>query len=235
MNLFESASLRPNVRKIMWSKALQQTECYREWLLDGKWSVYTSDTHTSIRLRVIKFFKYPLSPHQYLLPIPALRSIGEVWKSDLFSKVLFCDVREIRDDTVIIVCVDVIALPRRMFGMVLEKLIISDLQKVSGTTERKLCSVGYSKLLTSCSALLDNSYVHLWWERGIRSVLSRFFIAAFTFDFIFVQATAPRICYCSVWTSGRWFCSWWRAFHWNWGHPRSTLVLQCILLRSMLH
>ena len=49
-----------------------------------------------------------------------------------------------------------------MFGMVLEKLIIADLQKVSGNTERKICSVGYTKLLTTCLALLDENYNQLW-------------------------------------------------------------------------
>jgi len=49
-----------------------------------------------------------------------------------------------------------------MFGMVVQKIIISDLQKVLGHTERKLCSVGYTKLLTTCPALLDENYTSLW-------------------------------------------------------------------------
>lgn len=49
-----------------------------------------------------------------------------------------------------------------MFGMVLQKLIITDLQKVLGSNERKICSVGYSKLLTSCPALLDENYASFW-------------------------------------------------------------------------
>nr|CAB3233957.1 exportin-2 [Phallusia mammillata] len=61
----------------------------------------------------------------------------------------------------------------RMFGMVLEKLIISELQKVSGTTERKICSVGFTKLLTSCTALLDENYSHFW-PRLLESVIGLF-------------------------------------------------------------
>uniref|UniRef100_H2YJL6 Exportin-2 n=1 Tax=Ciona savignyi TaxID=51511 RepID=H2YJL6_CIOSA len=54
------------------------------------------------------------------------------------------------------------SIQNRMFSMVLEKLIISDTQKVSGAMERKICSVGMTKLLTSCTALLDENYSHLW-------------------------------------------------------------------------
>ena len=49
-----------------------------------------------------------------------------------------------------------------MFGMVVQKIVVSDLQKVLGQTERKLCSVGYTKLLTTCPALLDENYSSLW-------------------------------------------------------------------------
>ena len=49
-----------------------------------------------------------------------------------------------------------------MFAMVLEKLVISDLQRVLGATERKICAVGFTKLLTSCPALLDENYAALW-------------------------------------------------------------------------
>ena len=50
----------------------------------------------------------------------------------------------------------------RMFAMVLEKLVIADINKVLGSTERKICSVGITKLLTSCDALLDENYCKLW-------------------------------------------------------------------------
>ncbi|XP_002130634.2 exportin-2 [Ciona intestinalis] len=54
------------------------------------------------------------------------------------------------------------SLQDKMFRMVLEKLIISETQKVSGVMERKICSVGMTKLLTSCTALLDENYSQLW-------------------------------------------------------------------------
>lgn len=34
--------------------------------------------------------------------------------------------------------------------MMLEKILIADLQKVSGSTERKICAVGVTKILTEC-------------------------------------------------------------------------------------
>ena len=60
-----------------------------------------------------------------------------------------------------------------MFGMVLQKLIIVDLQKVLGNRERKLCSVGYTKLLTSCPALFDENYA-LFWVPLIEAVIGLF-------------------------------------------------------------
>ena len=54
------------------------------------------------------------------------------------------------------------SIQQNMFGMVVEKIVISDLQKVLGHTERKICSIGFTKLLTTCSALLDENYVALW-------------------------------------------------------------------------
>ena len=49
----------------------------------------------------------------------------------------------------------------RMFGMILEKLYVADVQKVSGSVERKICAVGITKLLTDCPAMLQ-AYNHLW-------------------------------------------------------------------------
>lgn len=39
--------------------------------------------------------------------------------------------------------------------MVLEKLYLADLQKVSGNLERKICAVGVTKILTECPLLLS--------------------------------------------------------------------------------
>lgn len=49
-----------------------------------------------------------------------------------------------------------------MFIMVLEKLLIADVRKVTGLTERKICSVGLCKLLTECSAFQDENCARLW-------------------------------------------------------------------------
>ncbi|KAG8192798.1 hypothetical protein JTE90_019116 [Oedothorax gibbosus] len=50
----------------------------------------------------------------------------------------------------------------KMFGMVIERLIIPDLQKVSGNIERKICSVGMIKLLTECPEVIEGGYSHFW-------------------------------------------------------------------------
>jgi len=50
----------------------------------------------------------------------------------------------------------------RMFGMVVEKLLMADLQKVSGNIDRKICAVGVTKILTEAPAMLQADYVKLW-------------------------------------------------------------------------
>lgn len=50
----------------------------------------------------------------------------------------------------------------RMFGMVLEKIIIPEVQKVSGAVEKKICAVGITKILTECPAMMDTEYTKLW-------------------------------------------------------------------------
>lgn len=54
------------------------------------------------------------------------------------------------------------ALVNRMFGMVLEKIIIPEIQKVSGNVEKKICAVGITKLLTECPPMMDTEYTKLW-------------------------------------------------------------------------
>lgn len=46
-----------------------------------------------------------------------------------------------------------------MFGMVLERVIITDLQKITGDIERKVTVFGYANLLTNCPALLEAPYI----------------------------------------------------------------------------
>lgn len=45
-----------------------------------------------------------------------------------------------------------------MFGRVIERVIISDLQKISGEMERKVAAVGMSNLLTDSQQMLDTPY-----------------------------------------------------------------------------
>jgi len=50
-----------------------------------------------------------------------------------------------------------------MFTMVLEKLYLVDLQKVSGNLERKICAVGITKILVECQTLLSSeNYTKIW-------------------------------------------------------------------------
>lgn len=48
-----------------------------------------------------------------------------------------------------------------MFGMVIERLIVADLQKVSGDTERKLCAVGVTNILAD-SSIYTGKYSNMW-------------------------------------------------------------------------
>ncbi len=50
----------------------------------------------------------------------------------------------------------------KLFQMVLEKVIIQDVQKVSGQTERKICAIGITKLLTETPDMLTNVYINQW-------------------------------------------------------------------------
>lgn len=46
----------------------------------------------------------------------------------------------------------------RMFGMVVERVFITDLQKIAGIIERKVVAVGMSNLLIDCPAMLEAPY-----------------------------------------------------------------------------
>ncbi|KAK5647359.1 hypothetical protein RI129_002251 [Pyrocoelia pectoralis] len=50
----------------------------------------------------------------------------------------------------------------QMFGMVLEKLFLADLQKVSGGIERKIVACGVIKLLCDCPEMYTGSYQKYW-------------------------------------------------------------------------
>lgn len=45
-----------------------------------------------------------------------------------------------------------------MFGMVVERVFITDLQKIAGVIERKVVAVGMSNLLIDCPAMLEAPY-----------------------------------------------------------------------------
>ncbi|XP_041358734.1 exportin-2-like [Gigantopelta aegis] len=50
----------------------------------------------------------------------------------------------------------------KMFGMVIEKLYLQDLQKISGHIEKKICAVGVTKVLTEVPSMLQGDYAALW-------------------------------------------------------------------------
>ena len=54
------------------------------------------------------------------------------------------------------------AIQPKLFHMVLEKIFIPDVQKVSGQMERKICAIGITKILTETPATLAEPYVNLW-------------------------------------------------------------------------
>jgi exportin-2 (importin alpha re-exporter) len=49
-----------------------------------------------------------------------------------------------------------------MFSMVCERLIVAEVQKVSGSTERKICAVGMTKLLCETPVMLTGQYSNFW-------------------------------------------------------------------------
>lgn len=59
-----------------------------------------------------------------------------------------------------------------MFGMVLEKIIIPEVQKVSGAVEKKICAVGITKVLTECPAMMDTEYTKLWLDAAVGSLVA---------------------------------------------------------------
>jgi len=50
----------------------------------------------------------------------------------------------------------------KLFGMMVEKIFVADLQKVGGRTERKICAVGTIKLLTEVPAFFEAEYIVKW-------------------------------------------------------------------------
>ena len=46
--------------------------------------------------------------------------------------------------------------------MVVERLFIPDLQKVSGHTSKKICAIGVTKILTEADAMVNGDLGALW-------------------------------------------------------------------------
>lgn len=61
----------------------------------------------------------------------------------------------------------------QMFGMVLEKVLVSELQKVAGTIERKIVACGVTKLLCECPELYTGSY-QKYWPQLLQALISFF-------------------------------------------------------------
>lgn len=49
-----------------------------------------------------------------------------------------------------------------MFGMVCDRLIVNEVQKVSGVTEKKICAVGITKLLCETPCMVAGQYANYW-------------------------------------------------------------------------
>lgn len=49
-----------------------------------------------------------------------------------------------------------------MFGMVLERVIIQDVRKVSGAVEKKITAIGLVKMLCECESLTNGAYSQYW-------------------------------------------------------------------------
>lgn len=60
-----------------------------------------------------------------------------------------------------------------MFGMLLERVFITDMAKVSKELERKLVAVGVSKLLTECPELVSGQYA-AYWPRLLHALIDLF-------------------------------------------------------------
>lgn len=60
----------------------------------------------------------------------------------------------------LIVTID--GIQQQMFGMVLEKLFLTELQKISGVIERKIVACGMTKLLCECPEMYSGKYQKHW-------------------------------------------------------------------------
>lgn len=61
----------------------------------------------------------------------------------------------------------------QMFGMVCQRVFVTDLNKVSGEIERKIAAVGMSKILCECSNMLQPPYV-AHWQQLVQALIELF-------------------------------------------------------------
>lgn len=54
-----------------------------------------------------------------------------------------------------------------MFGMLLEKIILPDVQKVTGNVNKKITAIGITKILTEALKLIDGPYSQFWYVTKI--------------------------------------------------------------------
>lgn len=65
-----------------------------------------------------------------------------------------------------------------MFGMVIERIFIPDMAKVSSQMNRKIVAVGLSKILTQCPRMLTAPYVQAW-PRLLQALIELFELPPF--------------------------------------------------------
>lgn len=49
-----------------------------------------------------------------------------------------------------------------MFGMVVERILITDMAKVSGERDRKIVTIGMTRILCECPTMLNQPYLNYW-------------------------------------------------------------------------
>ncbi|CAG2062171.1 unnamed protein product [Timema podura] len=54
------------------------------------------------------------------------------------------------------------SIQQQMFRMVLERLFLQDIQKISGPVEKKVTAVGVTKMLCECPQFVDGPYSNMW-------------------------------------------------------------------------
>lgn len=75
-----------------------------------------------------------------------------------------------------------------MFGMVLERLFLQDMQKISGEVEQKICAVGVTNILTEAPAMIQN-YEAFWWVYRPITENKSIFLSSSPFNFFSIWTT----------------------------------------------